>query len=168
MAEYRLQLATPEDIPVCLKILSDGRAFQRKQGFTQWQDGYPARSHVEADIEKSGGYVLQADGKIAAYLYIGFDGDPSYDDIDGAWYSSAPYAVVHRVAISEAFRGRGLADVIFQLVGELAKSRGVWNLRIDTARPNQRMQHVLLKNGFQYRGTVIQNGGERLAFEKQL
>lgn len=168
MAHYELIPARREDIPVCMAILDAAREFQRAQGFFQWADGYPARADVENDIRGGGACLLTVDGVIAAYLCIGFDGDPAYPAIRGAWRTGEPYAVIHRLAVGSDFRGRGLSDEIFRLAGVRAAARGCRSIRIDTHADNKRMQHVLEKNGFSLCGTVIQNGSDRVAFEKEL
>lgn len=163
-----LRKALREDISVCMEILAGGREFQRQQGFVQWADGYPDRATVEADILAGKGWLLCVDGISAGYFYLGFDGDPAYPLIKGAWHYEGAYAVVHRIAISDAFRGRGLTGETFRLIGELAVAQGVDILRIDTLEENLRMRHVLEKNGFAYCGTVIQSGGDRMAFDRKL
>lgn len=168
MEKLELVLAQWAELPACMEILDAGRKFQRAQGFVQWPDGYPPRSEIERDIQNSEGYVLKVDEGIGAYLAISFRGDPAYPKIQGAWLSDGPYAVMHRVAIGDGFRGRGLADEIFRLAGVLATAKGVPAIRIDTDAQNKRMQHILQKNGFVFCGTVTQNGGSRMAFEKSL
>ena len=168
MEKYELVLAQLEDFQRAMDILNAGRQFQREQGFIQWPDGYPDEESIRCDLRDGLGYVLKVDDTIAAYMYIGFDGDPSYPEIKGAWKHDGPYAVVHRIAIAPEFRGLGLGSVTFGLVEEFCKSKGFDILRIDTDGENKRMQHVLAKNGFVYCGTVIQGGGDRLAFEKKL
>lgn len=168
MRKFELVPAKQDDLNICMEILDSGRAFQRQQGFTQWRDGYPAESDVLRDIENNGAYLLTVDNAPAAYVFIGFDGDPSYPEIDGNWNLDESYGVLHRVAISEDFRGMGLSDLLFSLAGELVKSHGFGCLRIDTHEDNKRMQHVLIKNGFSYCGIVLQNGEPRLAYDKKL
>lgn len=168
MKNYELAPARPEELTVCMEILDSGRAFQRRQGFLQWGDGYPAASDVARDIESGCAYLLKVNSAPAAYLYIGFDGDTAYPAIEGSWHFEEPYGVLHRVAISEAFRGMGLSGVLFRLAGELVRSRGFNVIRIDTHEDNKRMQHVLTKNGFSYCGIVLQNGEPRLAYDKKL
>ncbi len=163
-----LILAKWEDIPAYMDILNSGREFQREQGFVQWPDGYPDRETIENDVKTGNGYALTVDGRPAAYMYIGFDGDPSYPKIKGAWHYDEPYAVIHRIAIGSEFRGRGLADAAFRLAEDFCRSKGYTNLRIDTDGQNKRMQHILEKNGFTYCGTVIQGGGDRMAFDKKI
>ena len=165
---YELTLARWEDLRTAMDNLNAGREFQREQGFVQWPDGYPDEESVRQDLRTGKGYVLKADGKIAVYLYIGFDGDPAYPAIKGAWHHEEPYAVIHRMAVSPAFRGQGIASIVFSLAEKFCAERGAATLRIDTDGQNKRMQHVLTKNGFSYCGTVIQGGGDRLAFDKKL
>ncbi len=165
---YTLQPAAWEEITACLEILNSGREFQRQQGFIQWPDGYPARQDIEEDVRQGKGFVVKAGDSIAAYLYIGFDGDPAYEEIVGAWHHPAPYAVIHRIAVAAPFRGTGVADAAFRLAQEHCRRHGALTLRIDTDGENKRMQHVLAKNGFSYCGTVIQGNGPRLAFDKKI
>lgn len=168
MKRFDLVLAKPEDLHICMEILDSGRAFQRAQGFVQWRDGYPAEGDVLRDIQNGGAYLLTVDDSPAAYVFIGFDGDPAYPLIEGSWRFDEPYGVLHRVAISTDYRGIGLADILFSLSGDLVKEQGFHILRIDTHEDNKRIQHVLTKNGFSYCGTVLQNGEPRLAYDKKL
>ena len=168
MTNYALVLAQPEDFQRAMDILNAGREFQREQGFIQWPDGYPDEESIRCDLRDGLGYVVKVDCVIAAYMYIGFDGDPAYPKIKGSWNHNGPYAVVHRIAIAPEFRDRGLGSITFRLIEEFCKSKGFDILRIDTDEENKRMQHVLAKNGFVYCGTVVQGGGDRLAFEKKL
>ena len=157
-----------EEVADVMDILRDGRAFQRQQGFVQWDDAHPPREAVEGDIRRGDGVAIRVDGTLAGYLCLSFDGDPAYPAIVGAWRFEEAYAVIHRMAISEQFRGRGLTGAVFRLAGEMAEARGVAVLRIDTHEDNLRMRHVLEKHGFAQCGTVVQNGGLRLAFDKKI
>jgi RimJ/RimL family protein N-acetyltransferase len=168
VAECTLRKALPQELPICMEILASGREFQRAQGFVQWADGYPDSATVERDLLSGDGWFLCVDGEPAGYFYLGFTEDPSYPLIKGAWRYDGAYAVVHRIAIGSAYRGQGLTGETFRLIGELALSRGVEILRIDTLEENLRMRHVVEKNGFAYCGTVIQSGGDRMAFDKKL
>ena len=168
MGRCELTPARWEDIPLYMQILDQGRRFQRAQGFVQWPDGCPRQELVEEDIRNGDGYAILADGELAGYFCLCFDGDPAYPAIVGAWRYEESYAVVHRIAISDAFRGQGLSGEVFHLIGELAKVRGVHVLRIDTHEDNLRMRHLVQKNGFAYCGTVIQSDGLRLAFDKKI
>ena len=168
MTKLELQQAQPEDFDRAMEILRSGRDFQRQQGFVQWQDHFPDPKVIRQDIESGLGYVVKAEDQIAAYFYLGFDGDPAYPEIAGKWNCDEPYGVIHRIALGSEFRGMGLSSAVFQLAEDHCRQRGVCVLRIDTHEDNRRMQHILLKNGFVYCGIVLQAGSERLAYEKKL
>ena len=57
---------------------------------------------------------------------------------------------------------------VFRLAGELCLEKGVRYMRADTDYPNERMQHVLKKNGFVLCGEIFYQGGGRLAYDKML
>ena len=162
-----LEIAKPCDLEVCRQIINDGRDFQRAQGFVQWDDTYPTPELLDEDIKIQKGYVLKIDGAIAGYMFIDFSGEPAYAHIRGEWRSDRPYAVVHRMAFSKDFQGRGLSSIAFELIEKLCLDRGVSYIRIDTDFPNKRMQHVLTKNGFVNCG-IIEFQGDKLAYDKLL
>lgn len=163
-----LESANNSDIDVCWDILADGRRFQREQGFVQWTDDYPNRDTVKDDILSQKGYVLKVDGAIAGYMCIDFSGEPAYESINGSWRSEKNYAVIHRMAFRKIFCGKGLSEASFSLAEKLCIEQDVDYLRIDTAYPNKRMQHILEKNGFKYCGVIKYQGSERLAYDKFL
>ena len=168
MMRCELTPARWEEVAAIMEILRSGREFQRQQGFVQWDDCHPTREAVEADIRRGDGYAIRVEDTLAGYLCLSVDGDPAYPAIEGRWRFTGAYVVIHRMAIGEACRGRGLTEVVFRLAGEIARQRGVEILRIDTHEENLRMRHVLAKNGFGYCGKVMQNGGERLAFDRKI
>lgn len=163
-----LEMAHADELMVCSRIISEGKEFQREQGFVQWTDDYPNIETIRNDIQNGKGYVIKVNRQIAGYMCIDFDGEPAYEHIQGQWKTSTPYAVVHRLAFSKDFRGTGLADIVFRLIEELCLSRSVKNIRVDTDFPNTRMQHILEKNGFTKCGTVIFQGSGKIAYDKIL
>lgn len=159
------------EINECYKILDDGRKFQRLQGFIQWNDTYPNLQTVIGDVNESLGYVIKLGDKIVSYCCIRFDGEPVYDDINGNWSSDEPYAVVHRLAISQDFRGQGLGKEVLRAICDYVKRRGINYLRVDTGLENVIMQRTLEKNGFNKCGTVCYyslDTGLRYAYDKKI
>ena len=163
-----LTLAQPVEAEDCYKIIDFGRKFQQEQGFTQWTDDYPNYQTIKVDIRDSKGFVVKVDGALAGYMCIDFDGEPAYDDIDGAWRSSDPYAVVHRMAFAPDFCGKGLSGSTWDLIKDYCRDRGVDYIRVDTDFPNERMQHVLEKNGFVRCGVITFQGSGKIAYDQIL
>ena len=161
-----LEPAKPHELDLSIAILREGRAFQQEQGFTQWTDDSPTPALIENDIREGGGYLFKIDGEAAAYMYLSFDGDPTYPSIEGKWLSDIPYVVIHRIAFARRFAGRGLSTAVFDAIQALCETRGVRSMRIDTDKKNARMQHVLDKNGFTFCGYVLFDGDKKWAYEK--
>ncbi len=163
-----LELAKPEDAKASYAILDAGRNFQRAQGFIQWDELYPTYEMVVQDIAENNGYVVKVDGQIASYMRIDFNGEPAYVDIkDGQWGYDEPYCVIHRMAIGDGFRGAGLFDKTMKFIEEYCISKGVNYIRMDTNPANKRMQHLLDKNGYTYRGMIYFQGGGKVAYDKK-
>ena len=163
-----LEPAQAGDLEISYAIIDQGREFQKEQGFVQWTDDYPNLDTLREDIQAGKGYVVKVDGVIAGYMYIDFDGEPAYDDIQGQWHTQQPYAVVHRMSFDRKFRGTGFTSTVFGLIEELCLSKGVQSIRVDTDFPNKRMQHILDKLGFRHCGTIVFQGSGKLAYDKVL
>ena len=165
---YSLELAQPKDAAKCYAIIQAAKEFQREQGFIQWTEDYPNESTIREDIATGKGYVLTVDQEIAGYMCIDFSGEPAYANIEGAWNTEIPYAVVHRMAFSQEYRGKGLSSVALRLVADLCLSKGVNSIRVDTDFRNTRMQHILEKCGFSKCGVIVFQGSGKLAYDKKL
>ena len=98
-------------------------------------------------------------------MYIAFDGEKEYDNIEGFWKWKGDYATVHRVAFKPEFRGKGLSNINFDLIKALCKEKNINCIRMDTDEKNLRMQHVLEKNGFKKCGKINFNGGFLFVYE---
>lgn len=129
---YTLEKATDNDIPLCYRIVDDGRKFQQAQGFVQWTAEYPNIDTVSEDIMAQKGYVIKKGSKIAAYMCIDFSGEPAYDSIEGHWHTDSKYAVIHRLSVKSDFRNSGLSDIIFRLAEEFCLKNDITCIRLDT------------------------------------
>ena len=166
--------ATEDDIPAMEAIAAQARAFLAKNRVDQWQDGYPTARHFLVDIRRGECHILANGADILGFFVLSTHPEASYDAItDGKWSDSGPYAVLHRCAVADKWRGSGLADRMVEECERLALEQGVRWLRVDTHRKNKAMQGLLRRHRFQYRGnvlvTVLENHDpRRVAYEKRL
>src|SRR5688572_17922672 len=114
-----LRKATSVEAPAIWEILQQAIEQRRKDGSQQWQQGYPNAKTVEDDIEQGYAYVLTDDDTIIAYAAIIFGIEPAYEKIEGKWLTDGDYVVVHRVATSDAAKGKGAATHLFKLLENL-------------------------------------------------
>ena len=112
--------------------------------------------------------AAQAQGNVVAYGAVVFDGEPAYDAIEGAWLTDGEYVVLHRMAVADGEKGRGVATEFMRRVEAMACGRGTGSMRVDTNFDNRYMLRMLGRLGFVYCGKVRYRSGERLAFEKTL
>ena len=155
--------ASNGDLAGIMKIMERARSFMASVGNpNQWIAGYPQKELMESEIAEGHCFVcINVDGKlVATFCFI--DGvDPNYKYIeDGEWLNDKPYSVLHRLASD------GTCSGIFDFCLEWCSSRSR-NIRVDTHRDNQILQHLLLKHGFTYCGIIyVSNGTPRLAFQR--
>ena len=158
-----------EELEDLLEIVECGRAALAARGVPQWNDGYPNRETVLADLRKNVSYTVTLDGKPIATAVILLDGEPDYNEIkDGRWLQDGPYVTVHRVATHKNATRTGAATRLILEAERIARERGFSSVRIDTHRQNLVMQAFLERNGFTRCGVIHlrRSGAERIAFEK--
>lgn len=164
----KLRLVALHEIHTAMEIIDAAKRHLKQQGINQWQTGYPDSNCIRQDIETGKGFFVADEAGILGYLCIDYDGEPSYDRLNGEWRTEGKYVVVHRMAFAEHARGKGMSDTVFRLVEEMSRQKGIHSFRIDTDADNQKMRHILQKNGFAYRGTIWFENSEKLAFDKAM
>ena len=121
------------DLPGVWRVICDAKRIMAEQGRNQWTDDYPSLAGIEADIRSGDAYVLvSGGGEVAAYAYVTMKPEPVYAAIVGRWLTAGPYAVVHRLAVGAAFRGRGLARRLMLHAEDIARQGGAGSIRVDT------------------------------------
>ena len=163
-----LRKAQIPEAEIIWQILQQAIERRRKDGSNQWQDGYHNLEVVKTDISLGKGYVLEIDNAIAAYAALVFNDEPAYNEIIGDWLTNDDFLVIHRVAVSNDFLGKGIAVLLFQKLEEFAKENQVFSIKVDTNFDNLAMLHILEKLDYQYCGEVYFRGSARKAFEKVL
>jgi GNAT superfamily N-acetyltransferase len=163
-----LRKAELSEIPVIWIILQQAIEQRRLDGSQQWQNGYPNEKTVRDDITKGNGFVLVENNEIIAYAAIIFDIEPAYTAIKGKWLTNNDYVVVHRVATSNAVKGKGVATQLFKLIEELAIEKNVYSIKVDTNFDNVPMLKIVDRLGYTYCGEVEFSGSPRRAYEKVL
>ncbi len=166
--EYSFRKATAADFARAWEMILQAKALMASEGRNQWTGEYPAPANIEGDIADGNAYVLCIDDVPMAYGAVIFTGEPAYEQIGDGWLSNGDYVVVHRLAVADDARGKGLALRYFDEVSLLAASKGIRSFKVDTNYDNKAMLHILEKCGFTYCGKIIYPQGSRLAFEKLL
>lgn len=159
-----IRLAHPNEVSTIMSLIEDGRRQIAAYGSDQWQNGDPNLETIMNDVLQGYGYVALIDGIIAGYAALIDGHEEVYDKIyDGKWgHDNYRYLTFHRVVVSSAFKGQGVAQTFLQ---GLIEAHDGPDFRIDTHEKNKGMQYIAEKLGFVYCGKVPLDG-ERLAYQK--
>lgn len=166
----KFRKSVESDIHNIMSIIQQAQEYFNQNGINQWQNHYPNFETIGNDISKGYGYVLQKGQSIIGTVAVSFDGDKNYDSIfGGEWIGSHNYAVIHRIAIDDRYKGCGYSSEMIKNIEKICLKRGVHSIKVDTHKANVSMQRLLQKNGFQYCGIIyLEDQSERIAFEKLL
>lgn len=169
MQNFSFEKASFEDLESIWEIVLYAKEVRKKQGSTQWQDGYPKKETILTDIENSFGYVVKNSSEILAYIAIISEEEEAYASIkEGVWLNQAPYLVIHRMAVSENGKGLGLGKLMLKKAEEIACQKKYFNIKIDTNFDNFAMLKILDDLEYVFCGKVYFRGQERRAFQKVL
>ncbi len=166
-------VAKQEHLEKMCEITEQAKRQLRGLGLDQWQSGYPSEEVWQDDIEKGCTYLAVEEGEIVGIFAFQTTPDASYYEIDGKWLTDGTYAAMHRVCVSDACKGKGVAGKMFAHGFQMAKELGFPSVRIDTHPGNLPMQRALAKAGFVPCGEIhlvggCEDGNLRIAFEKVL
>ncbi|CAN1552831.1 NAT_SF domain containing protein [Flavobacteriaceae bacterium] len=168
MIDYHFRKAKISEIPPIWDILQLAIQRRKEEGSDQWQDGYPNPEVVHKDIEKEAGFVLTDGETIVGYSAILINDEPQYAKIEGKWLTNDDFVVFHRVAISEAYLGKGCAKIMIGFIEDFARNNNIYSVKADTNFDNIGMIKVFEKLGYTFCGEVYFRGGQRKAYEKAL
>ena len=168
--EFSYRKATIEEFTQINKIYESAKAQMAAQGNPDWTKGFPDANDVRGGIYGGVLYCVVANGEIAA-VFAAVNHDGNYEEIEGSWLTKGNYLAVHRVVVSEKYRGSDAAKFVLNTAAEeLARTRGRTSIRIDTHEMNRPMRSLLASQGFTECGNVyISNDYSlRIAYEKIL
>nr|WP_315161741.1 GNAT family N-acetyltransferase [uncultured Flavobacterium sp.] len=165
---YHFRKAELSEIAPIWEILQQAIQRRKVDGSNQWQDGYPNPEVIQKDIEKGEGFVLVDGETIIGYSAVLINDEPAYEKIEGDWLTNGDFVVLHRVAISEKYLGKGLAKMILKYIEDFAVSNNIYSIKADTNFDNIAMMKIFESSDYTYCGEVYFRGSPRKAYEKVL
>jgi|SaaInlLV_10m_DNA_1039704.scaffolds.fasta_scaffold00219_31 GNAT superfamily N-acetyltransferase len=153
-----------------IKIIGEAQEYLAIHNIDQWQNGYPNEEAILIDIINNESYIITTkESIIIGTAMFSTKKEPTYKSIEGQWItkSDAKYGVIHRMAVTNNFRKKGVAKFIFEKCEQQLRQNEIMSMRIDTHEDNLAMQGLLLKLKYIYCGVIcLENGDKRLAYEK--
>lgn len=154
----RVRLATTDDIPAILNIVSDVVPLMQAVGNLQWDDTYPTETHFVDDVASRHLWVAEDDinSVIAGFAAITSIQSDEYGD--AGCDISALSVIPHRMAVHVSYRRQGVALLLFEKAEDVAKELGYSYVRVDTNSGNNAMRALILKAGFLFKGEINLSG----------
>ncbi|HWZ16698.1 MAG TPA: GNAT family N-acetyltransferase [Mucilaginibacter sp.] len=140
------------DVPAVMQLINEVVPALNAAGNFQWDSTYPNAGVFENDIRLKQLWVAEVGGAIAGIAAITTDQEPEY--ADAGWDITEPAIVTHRLAVSEKYRGGGVAATLLMQAEREAITRGINTLRIDTNSENPAAQRLFPKLGYQFAGEI--------------
>jgi RimJ/RimL family protein N-acetyltransferase len=137
-----------------LNLLQQAASWMERNGIRQWTPGQFNEADIINYFEDREVYLAQIDHELAGMFTLQFS-DPQY------WghRNDDSYAYLHRLSVSEAYRGIGLGSQMLDYAAVIAKEKGCKGLRFDTVAHNIKLNGFYQSLGYHYMGTNDMGGG---------
>ncbi|WP_105618014.1 GNAT family N-acetyltransferase [Vallitalea okinawensis] len=161
--------AKMEDSTYILSLIKQCVEVMNRRGNDQWDEYYPNMDVINDDIESGDLYILKDNHHIQGIITLNDKQEKEYLDIQ--WeYSEGRQLIVHRLAISPNYQGRGLGDKLMQFAEEKARELGYDSIRLDTYVKNKKAIYFYEARDYIKRGNLYFSHRKDpfIAFEKKL
>jgi predicted GNAT superfamily acetyltransferase len=114
--------------------------------------------------------VCEIDGEVAAFA-IAYTPGAAYGSVNYAWHSGRfdDFVYLDRIAVDPAFRRRGIAKAIYDVVEDEAKAHGRMVCEVNSKPPNLGSLSFHESRGYREVGHLVQpDGHEVVLLEKPL
>ena len=138
-------------------------------GSDQWDEHYPSREIIAADLAAGTLYVCEEEGEVAAIVVLDEKQAGQYAGIIWA-EREGPQLVMHRLAVHPDRQGRGHARRLIAFAEACANEQGYAAIRLDTYERNVSALKLYTSLGYDRRGEIDYPGrtGCFPVFEKDL
>jgi predicted GNAT superfamily acetyltransferase len=114
--------------------------------------------------------IVEAESAIAGFA-LAFAPGTAYDSINYAWHAErfADFLYLDRIAVSHAFRRRGVASLLYDEMEDRAGRHGRMVLEVNSRPPNEPSLAFHRRRGYREIGHLVQaDGKETVMMEKPL
>jgi GNAT superfamily N-acetyltransferase len=102
---------------------------------------------VVKDVCNGSAYVMDIEGLVVATITLDQQQDAQYKDIHWHIHDYSPL-VIHRLAVTPEFQGRGIAGTLCRFAEQLAREQGCKSVRLDAYSLNPSSNHLYNRLGY--------------------
>lgn len=154
------RLANYEDIDKICSSLKE--IIKNKHKGLNWTEDYPNGEVFKEDIKNKELYLLINHNNLIGGVTLNKDQDKSYNSVK--WEEQGDALLIHRLFISNEFKGRGYGKLLMDKCIEFAEENNFKSIRLDTFNENVMAQKLYTSKGFKYRGRVKLRGKEGIFY----
>ena len=161
-----IRLARSEELDCVYGLVREAIRHMDEQGIPQWDDIYPSKAILNADIENKQMYLIEVEGRVTGLTVINEDQSPEYAGV--AWKHSGRALVVHRLTIHPDYQRHKLASYLMDFAEEMAGAENYDCIRLDAFTRNPAAFNLYEKRGYRRAGIVRFRKGEFFVYEKKI
>lgn len=160
--------AEPEDLPAVLALFAGAVERMCSQGIDQWDELYPDREILRADIEKREMFLLTENGAPVSAVVVNGEQAPEYREVPWSIRGKGEPAVLHRLCVSASAQGRGLGRRTLLAAEKAAASLGFGYIRLDAFPKNPGAIRLYESSGYRLAGRITIRKGLFYCYEKRI
>ncbi len=160
--------ATRADLDAACALLERVIAGMRAAGIEQWDEIYPTRAVLAADIDADTMFIASTlPGTLAGLIVLNDEQNIEYAEVP--WhFAGRRIGVVHRLMVDPAAERRGVARALMAHLERRATELGCDVLRLDAFTQNPRALRLYPALGYRDAGGIRLRKGPFRCFEKRL
>jgi GNAT superfamily N-acetyltransferase len=159
----RVSAAEPRDVDTVLEILDEAATWLQENRIPGlWKPGSFSRQAFVDQISREEVYIGCVDGKAAGTFILQWS-DPFF------WGDKPPDAgYLHKLAIRPVYQRRGIGLEMLRWAEAKTKAMRKKFLRLDCAAEDRKIRDYYEREGFAYRGDIVEPRGRASLYEKPL
>ena len=151
----KLELARQNDFDAIIAFYDDvTERTPEMTTYARWSKGkHPTVAGIRAYINEGSMYLYRERGIIIGTMAVTMYQGEDYHAID--WSQQVPdekVAVIHILAVSPGYQGKGIGSEMIREAIRMAKSKGMQAIRLDALASNTPAHKLYKRLGFEYRG----------------
>ena len=147
-----IRLAQSADVVSIMKLVAEVVPMMNASGNFQWDNTYPNPAVFEKDILNQDLWLTEFEGDIAGVAALTTVNEEEYAGV--GWDINEPAVVVHRLAVSPHYQGKGIAGALMLQAEQVARDKGINVLRVDTNVVNKATNSLFPKLGYVFAGEI--------------
>jgi ribosomal protein S18 acetylase RimI-like enzyme len=161
----KIDKVAPREIDCVMSLIADAVKEMEINGIYQWDEIYPDKTVMLADISSNSLYALRPDNCIAGIMAVNEIQSPEYRSIHWSNNKGNPL-IVHRLCIHPKFQGQGLAKILMNFAETYARDNNYGSIRLDAFIDNRAAVRLYDSLNYQNKGTVQFRKGSFYCYEK--